>query len=111
MPLKATRMTDATFKGTLRDLRDDLERLRDDLETAIGNLVGVDEYAESDIITEKHDGSIVVDVAELKALLESLDDAAEAAADAFRKFDQEVDRVWRRFKQALAQHSEVGASQ
>jgi hypothetical protein len=101
-------MTDATFKGALRDLKDDLERLRDDLETAIDSIVGVDESIEDDIITEKDDGSITVDVAELKALLESLDDAAEEAARAFRKFDQEVERLWRRFMQGLV-HSEVGA--
>jgi hypothetical protein len=99
-------MTDATFKGTLRDLRDDLERLRDDLETAIDSIVGVDEYAKSDILDEDDKGAVTVDIAELKALFESLDDAAEEAARAFRKFDQEVDRVWRRFKLALV-HSEV----
>jgi hypothetical protein len=98
-----------TFKAALRDLREDLERLRDDLETAIDNIVGVDEYVEDDIITKKDDGSTVVDVTELRALFESLDDAAEAAADAFRKFDQEVDRVWRRFRLALVPN-EMGAS-
>jgi hypothetical protein len=100
-------MSDAALKGALRELREDLERLRADLENTIAELVGIDEYAEDDILTKGDDGSIVIDVAELKALLESLDDAAEAAADAFRKFDQEVDRVWRRFRQALV-HSEAG---
>jgi hypothetical protein len=92
-------MTDATFKGALRDLRDDLERLRKDREAAIDNIVGVDEYVQDDIITKADDGSTVVDVAELETLLEGLIDAAEAAAGAFRKFDQEVERVWRRFNQ------------
>jgi hypothetical protein len=107
MSLRVIKMIDATFKGALRDLREDLERLRDDLETAIDNIVGVDDYVEDDIITKQDDGSVTVDVSELKALFESLDDAAAEAARAFRKFDQEVDRVWRGFKLA---HSEMGAS-
>lgn len=100
-------MTDS-LKAALRDLREDLERLRYDLEAAIDNIVGVYEYVKDDIITKNDDGSITVDVAELKVLLESLDDAADAAAAAFRKFDQEVDRVRRRFKLALVS-DEMGA--
>jgi hypothetical protein len=38
-------------------------------------------------------------------LLTNLDDAAEATADAFKEFDQEVERLWRRFKLTLV-HSE-----
>jgi hypothetical protein len=103
-------MSDPTLKSALRELREDLERLRADLENTIASIVGVDEYAEDDILTKEDDGSITVDGAELKALLERLDDASASAADAFREFDEEVDRVWRRFRQALVQHSEVGAS-
>jgi len=101
-------MTDAQFKSALRDLKDDLERLRDDLETAIDSIVGVDEYAEDDIITEKDDGSITIDVGELKALFERLNSASSDVDDAFNEFDQEVERVWRRVRQALVQHAEMG---
>jgi hypothetical protein len=99
-------MSDATLRSALRELREDLDRLRTDLENEIAGIVGVDEYAEDDIITEEG-GSISIDVAELKALFERLDDASEEADDAFKTFDQEVERTWRRFKQALVQHSEV----
>jgi hypothetical protein len=92
-------MSDAALKDALRELREDLERLRADLKNTIAELVSIDEHAEDDILAKRDDGSIVVDV--VKALLESLDDAAEGAADAFKEFDEEVDRVWRRFKQAL----------
>jgi hypothetical protein len=102
-------MTDA-FKSALREFRDDLDRLRKDLENAIVSVVGHDEYIEDDILDEKDDGSTTVDVEELKALFARLNDASEAAADAFQTFDQEVERVWRRFKQTLVQHSEMGAS-
>jgi len=99
-------MSDDQLKGACRELREDLDRLRVDLENDIVSVVGVDEYAEDDILTKEGDGSISVDVGELRALLESLDDASEAAADAFKTFDQEVERVWRRFKQSLV-HSET----
>ena len=102
-------MTSATLKSLLRDLRDDLSRLRQDLEKEIAGAVGVDEYAEDDILDEKDDGSVTVDLAELKSLFGRLDDASEAVDDAFKEFDQETDRLWRRFQQALLQHSE-GAS-
>jgi hypothetical protein len=98
-------MTDATFKNALRELREDLERLRYDLEAAIDSIVGVDAYIEDDIITEEDNGSTAVNVTELRALLTNLDDAAEATADAFKEFDQEVERLWRRFKLTLV-HSE-----
>jgi hypothetical protein len=101
-------MSDATFKNALRELREDLDRLRADLENEIAGIVGVDEYAEDDIILEE-DGKVSVDVAELKALFERLDYASGEADDAFTKFDQEVDRAWRRFKHALV-HSKEGAS-
>jgi hypothetical protein len=104
-------MTDDQLKSALRELREDLERLRVDLENEIASIVGIDGYAEDDILTKEADGSISVNGAELKALLESLDDASEAAADAFRTFDQDVERVWRRFRQSLVVHSEIGASQ
>jgi hypothetical protein len=103
-------MTDATLKAALRELREDLERLRVDLENAIANIVGIDEYVEDDILTKEADGSISVDAAELRALLESLDDASEEAAGAFKTFDQEADRAWRRFRQSLVVHNEMGAS-
>lgn len=98
------------FKTALRELRDDLDRLRDDLENSIARIVGVDEYAADDILEEDDDGSVRVDVAELKALLERLDCASEAADDAFNEFDEEAERAWRRFRQALLQYSEMGAN-
>jgi hypothetical protein len=101
-------MTDVTLKAALRELREDLERLRVDLENAIANIIGIDEYAEDDILTKEDDGSISVDAAELRALLESLDVASEAAADAFQEFDAEADRAWRRFKQALVREMVEG---
>jgi hypothetical protein len=102
-------MSDVTLRASLRELREDLDRLRADLENEIAGIVDVDEYAEDDIITEEG-GSISVDVAELKGLLARLDDASEEAADAFQTFDVEVERVWRRFKQTLLEHSEAEAS-
>jgi hypothetical protein len=95
-------MSDDRLKSACRELREDLERLRADLEDAIANIVGIDEDAAEDVLVREDDGSIIVDTAELKGLLERLADASEAAADAFQEFDQEADRVWRRFKQALA---------
>jgi hypothetical protein len=103
-------MSDPALKSALRELREDLERLRVDLEDAIADIVGIDEDAAEDVLVRENDGSISVDTAELKGLLERLADAPEATADAFREFDQEVDRAWRRFRQALVQHSEMGAS-
>jgi hypothetical protein len=100
-------MTGASFMTLLRELQDDLERLRDDLETAIDSVVGHDEYIEDDILEEKDDGTVTVDVAELKSLFERLDSASGDADDAFQTFDREVERTWRRFKQTLVQHSEV----
>lgn len=100
-------MSDDKLKAAVRELREDLDRLRTDLENEIAGIVGVDECAD-DIITEEG-GSISVDVAELKALFERLDDASGEADSAFTKFDQEVDRAWRRFRQALVQIQE-GAS-
>jgi hypothetical protein len=47
------------------------------------------------------DGKVSVDVAELKALFERLDDASGDVDDAFQTFDREVERVWRRFRQSL----------
>jgi hypothetical protein len=99
-------MSDITHRKALADFEYEIMRAIADLEIAIDAIVGVDEYAEDDILTKEDDGSISVDVAELKALFERLDDASEAADDASKEFDQEVDRVWRRFKQALV-HSEV----
>ena len=100
-------MTSATFKSALRDLREDLERLHDDLEAAIDSIVGVDAHAVEDgIITKEDDGSSLSTWRSSRSLFESLDDAAEAAADAFRRFDREVGRVWRRFKLALV-HSQA----
>jgi hypothetical protein len=91
-------MTDSSIKSLLHELKDDLERLRADLENEIASIVGVDEYAEDDILTKEDDGSVTIDVAELKSLFERLDDASEAVGDAFREFNQGVDRVWRRFQ-------------
>ena len=102
-------MTAAKLRSLLRELQDDLERVRADLENEIAGIVGVDEYAEDDIITEEG-GKVSIDVAELKALFERLDDASEEADGAFTKFDQDCDRAWRRFRQALVQHSEAEAS-
>jgi hypothetical protein len=100
-------MTDATLKGALRELREDLDQLFVDLETEIAGIVGDGELAEDDLITEEGD-SISIDMVELKSLFARLDDASEAAADAFKTFDQEVERVWRRFKQALASETVEG---
>jgi hypothetical protein len=102
-------MTSAALRSLLRELQDDLSRLRQDLEKEIAGVIGVDEYAEDEILDEKDDGSITVDVAELKSLFGRLDDASEAVDDAFKEFDQETDRLWRRFQRALVQHRE-GAS-
>jgi hypothetical protein len=102
-------MSDDKLKAALRELREDLDRLRADLENEIAGIVCVDEYAEDDIITEE-DGKVSIDVAELKALFERLDDASGEADGAFTKFDQDCDRAWRRFRQALVQHSEAEAS-
>ena len=101
-------MSDSTLKSALRELREDLERLRDDLKTEIASIVGIDEDAAEVVLVREDDNSISVDTAELKGLLERLADASEAAADAFKEFDQEVDRVWRRFKLSLV-HSEAEA--
>ena len=100
-------MSDDKLKAAVRELREDLDRLRTDLENEIAGIVGIDECAD-DIITEEG-GSISVDVAELKALFERLDDAPGEADSAFTKFHQEVDRAWRRFRQVLVQIQE-GAS-
>jgi hypothetical protein len=99
-------MTSATLKSLLRDLRDDLSRLRQDLEEEVAGIIGVDEHAEEDILDAKDDGSVTVNLAELKSLFGRLDDASEAVDDAFKEFDQETDRLWRRFQQALVQHGE-----
>jgi hypothetical protein len=99
-------MSDA-LKGALRELREDLTRCRRDLEDEIASIVGVDE---DDILTNEDDGSISVDGAALKDLLERLDYASGEADDAFTKFDQDCDRAWRRFRQALVQFSEAEAS-
>jgi hypothetical protein len=100
-------MSDDKLKAAVRELREDLDRLRADLENEIAGIVGVDEYAEAEIITEEG-GSISVDVAELKVLFERLDDASGEADSAFTKFDQDCDRAWRRFKQALAREPAEG---
>jgi hypothetical protein len=99
-------MTDA-LKAAIRELREDLDRLHEDLENEVSGIVGHDEYIEDEILTEE-DGKVSVDVAELKSLFERLDDASQDADAAFKTFDREAERVWRRFKQALAQHAETG---
>ena len=98
------------LKALLRELQDDLDRLRADLENEIASVVGIDEYIESDILDEKDDGTVTVDIAELKSLFERLDGASGDADDAFAEFERETERAWRRFKQALLQHTEMGAS-
>jgi hypothetical protein len=94
------------LKDAIRDLKEDLDRLHGDLANEIVSIVGHDQYLEDEIITEE-DGKVSVDVAELKALFERLDDASGEANSAFQTFDREVERVWRRFRQTLVQHSEV----
>jgi hypothetical protein len=94
-------MSDMMLNSVLRELREDLDRLRADLENEIACIVGIDEDAAEDVLVREDDGTISVDTAELKGLLEGLADAPEAAADAFQEFDQEADRAWRRFRQAL----------
>jgi hypothetical protein len=102
-------MSGDQLKAALRELRDDLDRLHEDLQNEIAGIVSVDEFAEDDIITED-DGTATVDVAELKSLFARLDDVSGDVDDAFQAFDREVERAWRRFKQALVQHSEAEAS-
>jgi hypothetical protein len=104
-------MIDAAFKNALRDLREDLERLRDDLESTIASVVDFDDIDEGDILVKGDDGVTRLSVAELRILLERHDDAAAEVASAFRDFGQEVDRAWRRFRQALVHREEAGASQ
>ena len=98
-------MTDIAHRNALVDFADDLERAIADLESAIADIVGVDEDAESDILIKGDDGSISVDAAELKDLLARLADAPEAATAAFREFDREVARVLRSFKRALVRET------
>jgi archaellum component FlaC len=100
-------MSDA-LKDALRELREDFDRLHDDLKHQIDSIVGHDEDIEDEILIEE-DGKVSVDVAELKSLFGRLDDASGDVDDAFQTFDREVERVWRRFKQALVQHSEVAS--
>jgi hypothetical protein len=93
----------------LRELQEDLNRLRADLENAIAGIIDFDDTDEDDILVKGDDGVTRLDVAELKILVERHAYATDEVASAFQEFDREVERVWRRFRQALV-HNEMGAS-
>jgi|HubBroStandDraft_2_1064218.scaffolds.fasta_scaffold231639_2 hypothetical protein len=80
-------MSDAPHRTALVDFEDDLERAVADLETAVADIVGVDEDAECDILVKGNDGVTRVDASELKDLLSRLTEAPEVATSAFREFD------------------------
>jgi hypothetical protein len=101
-------MSDATIKDALVDFEIDFERAIADLETAIANIIGVDEDAESDILVKGDDGVTRVDATELKDLLERLTEAPEVATSAFREFDGEVARALRALKRALTRETAEG---
>jgi hypothetical protein len=101
-------VSDSALKDALVDFEIDFERAVADLETAIADIVGIDEDAESDILVKGDDGITRVDASELQDLLERLADAAEVATSAFREFDGEVARALRSLKRALARETAEG---
>jgi hypothetical protein len=98
-----TALLDAAAR--VSEFEDDLQRLVDDLESAVADIVGIDEDAAEVVLVGEDDGSISVDTAELKDLLDRLADAPGAVASAFEDFGWETRRAFRALKKALAQRA------
>jgi DNA-binding SARP family transcriptional activator len=99
-------MSDTILKNALADFEHDLKRTIDDLRIAIASIVDPNEDATDDVLTEKGNGVVGVDRAELQDLLERLSEGPEAVSDAFESFGWEIRRALRELKQAVVQHHE-----
>ena len=97
-------MTD-TFKNVFDNFEHDLERAIDDLRIAIASVVDPNEDAADDVLTEKENGGVSIDGAELQDLLERLAEAPEAVSDAFESFGWEIRRALRELKAVLVRET------